>query len=114
MPNGFGPPPIFMPEDFNSKSGLTRTAKVGRVPSSIPQRAIVSSSRSDSTLTMTFAATACMSSSSVFPGPAKLIRSAATPASSAMRSSPADATSSPSTRRARCCTTAGIGFALIA
>jgi hypothetical protein len=31
-PNCLGPPPIFMPEDLSSKSGLTRTAALGAVP----------------------------------------------------------------------------------
>ena len=35
-PNCFGPPPIFMPELFNSKSGLTRTATRGRTPAAFP------------------------------------------------------------------------------
>ena len=32
MPNCFGPPPIFMPDDFNSKSGFTRTATLAARP----------------------------------------------------------------------------------
>ena len=35
MPNCFGPPPIFMPEVFSSKSGLTRIATCGRLPVSL-------------------------------------------------------------------------------
>ena len=70
MPNCFGPPPIFMPEPFSSKSGLTRTATRAGRPSSaamrVEQRA---TSRIDSTLTSTPAATAWRSSASRLPGP---------------------------------------------
>ena len=38
MPNCFGPPPIFMPEPFSSKSGLTRTATRAGRPSSAAMR----------------------------------------------------------------------------
>ncbi len=63
---------------------------------------------------MTPAATACAISSAVLPGPAKLIRSAPAPVSSATRISPAEATSSPSVSDGEQRTTAGIGLALIA
>ena len=55
-------------------------------------------SRSDSRLTTMPAAIACASSASVLPGPAKLIAAGAMPEASATLSSPAEATSSPSTR----------------
>ena len=59
MPNCFGPPPIFMPEDFSSKSGLTRTATRAGAPSACCDSGRAArSSRSDSTLTSTPAATA--------------------------------------------------------
>ena len=35
MPNGLGPPPIFMPDDFSSNAGFTRTASCGTMPSRV-------------------------------------------------------------------------------
>ncbi len=68
----------------------------------------------DSSSIVTPAATAWTISAAVLPGPAKLIRSAGIPVSRATCISPAEATSSESTRPARCWTTAGIGLAFIA
>jgi hypothetical protein len=48
------------------------------------------------------------------PGPAKLISAGSAPASSATFSSPADATSMPSTRPGHVADHAGIGLAFIA
>ena len=62
----------------------------------------VSTSRTDSTLSRTPQATACVSSAAVLPGPAKLTSCGSMPLSIATRNSPADATSRPSTSRARC------------
>jgi hypothetical protein len=73
-----------------------------------------SASVSDSISMATPAATAWVSSAGVLPGPAKLTRSARIGVSRAVRSSSADATSKESTSPLRCCTTAGIGLALIA
>jgi hypothetical protein len=72
------------------------------------------SSVADSSSIVTPAATPWASSAVVLPGPAKLILAAGVPVSSACRSSPADATSKPSTRPLMCCSSAGIGFALTA
>jgi hypothetical protein len=113
-PNCCGPPPIFIPEPLSSKSGFTRIATRGRVPSRSPMAMTRRASVSDSSSMSASAATAWLSSAGVLPGPAKLTWSAGIGVSSAMRSSPADAVSSASTRPARCCTTAGIGLALIA
>ncbi len=104
-----------MPERFSSKSGLTRTATRARhAERSRDVAPAASTSRVDSTLTSTPAATACASSASLLPGPAKLISRGVMPASSATVSSPAEATSRPSTRPAMCATSAGIGLAFIA
>ena len=67
----------------------------------------------DSSSIVAPAAIARLSSAGVFPGPAKLTRSAGIGVSSATMSSPAEATSNESTSPLRCWTTAGIGFALI-
>jgi hypothetical protein len=60
------------------------------------------------------AAMARESSLSVLPGPAKLTLIGGTPVSKATCISRADATSNPSTSVLMCCTTAGMGLALIA
>ena len=113
-PNCLGPPPIFMPEPLSSKSGLTRTATRAGRPSSPEIAASSCTSRIDSTLTSTREATAWRNSASRLPGPAKLISCGSAPASSATFSSPAEATSMPSTRPAMKPTSAGIGLAFIA
>ena len=113
-PNCLGPPPIFMPEPFSSKSGFTRTATRGAMPSCAPMSFNRWTSRIDSTLSSTRDATARRSSASRLPGPAKLTSRGSAPASSATFSSPADATSMPSTSCAMSPTTAGIGLAFIA
>ena len=69
---------------------------------------------SDSISMVTPAATAWLSSAGVLPGPAKLTRSAGIGVSSAVSISADEATSSESTSPLRCCTTAGMGFALTA
>ena len=114
MPNGLAPPPMRSPEDFTSKPGFTRSATRGLIPSRVPSAATALSSFSDSTLKRTPAEMAWETSSSRLPGPAKLTFSTGMGVSRATFISPADATSKPSTRCDRCCTTAGIGFALIA
>ncbi len=114
MPNGFGPPPIFMPDDFSSNAGLIRIASRGATPSEAAAASARSYCDADSRLIVIPAATACRISAGVLPGPAKLIPVGATPASSATRISAADATSMPSASRARHWTTAGIGLAFIA
>jgi hypothetical protein len=103
-----------MPEPLSSKSGLTRRATRAGSPSACEAAASTGSSRRDSTLTSTPAATAWRSSPSRLPGPAKLTSAGSAPASSATFSSPADATSMPSTSPAMNCTSAGIGLAFIA
>jgi hypothetical protein len=103
-----------MPEPLTAKSGLTRTATRGRMPRAVPTAAIRVASFSDSSSIVTPAATACRSSASVLPGPAKLTRFGGIGVSSATPISMDDATSKESTRPLRCCTTAGIGFALMA
>jgi hypothetical protein len=113
-PNCFGPPPIFMPEDLSSKSGLTRTATRAAREDRAAMSAARRASRNDSRLIRMPALTACASSRSVLPGPAKLISCAGMPLSSATRSSPPEATSRPSTRPARWQTSAGIGLAFMA
>ena len=103
-----------MPEPLTANGGLTRIAVLGRSPSSCPMRSTRLASVADSSSIITSAATARRSSASVLPGPAKLIRDPGVPVSRATCISPADATSSASTRPARCCTTAGIGLAFTA
>ena len=103
-----------MPEPLSAKSGLTRTATRGRIPSCSPIVATRSASVGDSISIVTPAAIACVSSAGVFPGPAKLTRVAGMGVSSAVRISFAEATSNESTSPLRCCTTAGIGLALTA
>ena len=103
-----------MPEPLTSKSGLTRTATRGRMPSRSPIRRPRCASVADSISIVTPAATACVSSASVLPGPAKLTGSAGIGVSSATRISPAEATSNAVDQPARCWTTAGIGLALTA
>ena len=69
-PNCLGPPPIFMPDDFSSKSGLTRTATRARQAGARATDARgCSTSRADSTLTRMPAASACASSASLLAGP---------------------------------------------
>ncbi len=114
IPNGFGPPAIFMPEVLSSKSGLTRIATRARWPCCSACSSNRWTSLGDSALTVTLAATAAASSSSDLPGPAKLIVSGAVPVLSATTSSRRDATSSPSTSGAMSETSCGIGLAFIA
>ena len=114
MPNCCGPPPRRMPAPRTAKSGLTRTATRARMPSvrlAAPTRA---SSPSDSSSISAPAAIAWLSSPSRLPGPAKLTAEAGIGVSSACRSSAPEATSKPSTRPLKCCSTAGIGLALTA
>ena len=96
-PKGLAPPLIFMPDDFSSKSGFTRTATLGATPKPSPARSARSSSPADSRFNVIPAATAACSSLSPLPGPAKLISAGAVPLSRATRISPSEATSSPST-----------------
>ena len=114
MPNCLGPPLMRMPEPLSSKSGFTRSATRAGRPRRCEAAASTFSSRADSTLTSTPAATAWPSSMSRLPGPAKLISCGSAPAFSATCSSPAEATSMPSTSPAIQPTTAGIGLAFIA
>ncbi len=111
---GLCAPPICMPEVLSSKSGLTRTDTMGRMPSRIPAAVTRAISPADSRLIMIPAATAASSSRSDLPGPAKLILAGAVPVFRAMCISPREATSNPSVSEERCWTTAGIGLALIA
>ena len=99
MPNCFGPPLIFMPELFNSKSGFTRIGdswrRTARCSRNRDEHAAASSS--DSTLIVMPAADGlARAPPAVLPGPAKLISSgsAAMPAASATAQSlAAEATS---------------------
>jgi hypothetical protein len=79
-----------------------------------PIASSLDNSLGDSTFTTMPAATAALSSSGRLPGPAKLMRSFRMPVEIATSSSPAEATSRPSTRSAIYLTTSGIGFAFIA
>ncbi|MNT54632.1 hypothetical protein D3C72_1918080 [compost metagenome] len=103
-----------MPVRRKAKSGFTRTATLAVMPSRSLASVTLSSWAPDSTLISTPAATARASSPSLLPGPAKLMRSGAMGVSSAVASSPPEATSMPSTRPASHCTTAGMGLAFIA
>ena len=103
-----------IPEPLISKSGLTRTATFGRIPSSWPISISRRASVLDSISTVTPDATAWRNSAGVLPGPAKLIRSGRIVVFMAVRSSRAEATSKASTSPLRWWTTAGMGLALIA
>ena len=113
-PNCLAPPPIFIPEPFSSKSWLTLTASRAATPSSAEIVASSPTSRRDSILIRTPAATAWRNSSRRLPGPAKLTSRGSAPASRATFSSPPEATSMPSTSPASRPTTAGSGFAFSA
>ena len=99
-PNCFGPPPIFMPEDFSSKSGLTRTAtRAGSAHASrdklakqadLARRLDVDQDAGGDRLRKFGLALARAREADLRAGPC--------PASSATCSSPPDATSMPSTR----------------
>ena len=98
MPNCFGPPPIFMPEDLSSKSGLTRTAtRAGATRRSRQSREHAHLARRFDVDAGRRPRPPARARRRVLPGPAKLISRGSTPASSATRSSPPEATSRPST-----------------
>ena len=99
-----------------STSGLTRSA-VGRAPAEFAGDAIelLAAPDSDSTLICrTPASSAARISSALLPTPEKTIRSAGTPAASAVASSPPETTSAPAPRRANVAMTAMLPFALTA
>ena len=93
--------PSACPEPLTSKSGLTRTATTGRIPSSSPAAVMRSTSSGDSISTTTPAATAWDSSATDLPGPAKLTDLRDSAVSRASRISAPEATSSESTTRAQ-------------
>jgi hypothetical protein len=72
-PNCWAPPPMRMPDPLRVKSGLTRTATRGRRPCAMASAAARRISPSLSRWTTMPAETACASSASVLPGPAKLM-----------------------------------------